>query len=201
MASVGLSLLSVSISLSYLGNKSYGIWVTLSSLLVWINFFDFGLANSLQSQLAQAVATDKLDYARTLISTSYAIMLRYIVPVLSLTVIGVALSMNWSAILHTEVDAEESLTWAIALLGCCTILQLTLKPISTLLFAYQKTRLNELITFINQTLMVLFVVILRFIPSSFIDPFLAIVLINAIIPVLVWGLISLYIFTRMYPSP
>ena len=200
MVSVGLSFLSVSISLDYLGNQAYGIWVTLSSLLVWVNFFDFGLANSLQSQLAQAVATDKLDYARVLISTSYAIMLRYIVPVLSLTVVGVALSLNWSTLLHTDATAETSLTWAIALLGCCTTLQLTLKPVSTLLFAYQKTRLNELVTFVSQSVLVLLILALRSLPSGLIDPFLAIVLINALIPVLIWSVVSLYVYVRMYPA-
>ncbi|MBC7571851.1 MAG: hypothetical protein H7319_19285, partial [Spirosoma sp.] len=162
IGSVGLSFLSVSISLAYLGNQAYGIWVTLSSLLVWVNFFDFGLANSLQSQLAQAVATNKLDYARVLVSTSYAVMLRYIVPVLFLTVIGIAFSMNWSAVLHTETSAETSVKWAIALLGCCTTLQLTLKPVSTILFAYQKTRLNELVVFIIQLLIVLLIMALKY---------------------------------------
>lgn len=195
-----LSLLSVSISLGYLGNQAYGIWVTLSSLLVWVNFFDFGLANSLQSQLAQAVATDNSTQARVLISTSYAIMLRYIVPVLLLTVAGVAIGLNWSTLLQTTASMEPSLKWAIVLLGTSTILQLTLKPVSTLLFAYQKTRLNELITFISQLLMVLLILTLKTVPVSFIDPFIGIILINALIPVVVWTVVSLYVYTKMHPE-
>ncbi len=200
IASVGLSLLSVSISLSYLGNRSYGIWVTLSSLSVWVNFFDFGLLNSLQSQLAQAIAAQKIEYARSLISTSYAIMLRYVVPVLSLIVVGISLSLNWSTLLYTGDAAEPSLTWAIALLGCFTTLQLTLKSVSAIFFAYQKTRFNELVNFVIQALMVMLVAVLRFVPSRFIDPFLAVVLINALIPVLVWSFVSLCVYTRMYPA-
>jgi O-antigen/teichoic acid export membrane protein len=167
---------------------------------VWVNFFDFGLANSLQSQLAQAIATDKIEYARSLISTSYAIMLRYVVPVLSLIVVGISLSLNWPTLLNTGGAADPSLAWAIALLGCFTTLQLTLKSVSAVLFAYQKTRFNELINFVIQALMVLLVAALRFLPSRFIDPFLAVVLINALIPVLVWCLVSLYIYKRMYPA-
>ena len=200
VGSVGLSLLSVSISLGYLGNQAYGIWVTLSSLLVWVNFFDFGLANSLQSQLAQAVATDNLTQARVLISTSYAIMLRYIVPVLLLAVAGVAIGLNWSALLQATVSVEPSLKWTIVLLGGSTILQLTLKPVSTLLFAYQKTRLNELITFVSQLLMVLLILVLKMVPVSSIDPFIGIILINALIPVLVWVVVSLYVYTKMHPE-
>jgi len=200
IGSVGLSFLSVSISLAYLGNQAYGIWVTLSSLLAWVNFFDFGLANSLQSQLAQAVATNKLDYARVLVSTSYAVMLRYIVPVLLLTVIGVAFSMNWSSVLHTEASAETSVKWAIALLGCCTTLQLTLKPVSTILFAYQKTRLNELVVFFIQLLIVLLIVALNYFSPAWMNPFTGVVLINALIPVIVWSGVSVYVYTRLHPE-
>ena len=39
---VFVSLFIVPITLGYLSEEEYGIWLTLSSMLAWIGFFDIG---------------------------------------------------------------------------------------------------------------------------------------------------------------
>ena len=46
------SLLLVPLTLDYVNKELYGIWLTLSSIVVWINFFDIGLTLGLKNRLA-----------------------------------------------------------------------------------------------------------------------------------------------------
>lgn len=55
---VGLttSLLIVPITIDYLNNEVYGIWLTISSILYWFAFFDVGLSNGMRNYLTQSIA-------------------------------------------------------------------------------------------------------------------------------------------------
>lgn len=41
--SILLSLLLVPLTLDYVDNECYGVWLALSSMVVWISFFDIGI--------------------------------------------------------------------------------------------------------------------------------------------------------------
>src|SRR5215813_758642 len=65
----GLTLLtgfvSVPLTVDYLGAERYGVWLTISSLLLWIALTDFGLAgNALVNVVSEAVGNDDLALAR-----------------------------------------------------------------------------------------------------------------------------------------
>src|SRR5438270_6831016 len=49
-----VSFISVPLAVGYLGRDRYGVWVTISSLLIFLSFTDFGLGGSLQNALADA---------------------------------------------------------------------------------------------------------------------------------------------------
>ena len=51
-ADVVIYLLLVPLTLGYLNAYEYGIWLTLSSILTWINSFDIGLGNGCVINLA-----------------------------------------------------------------------------------------------------------------------------------------------------
>ena len=40
--SIVVSLLLVPLTLGYISSELYGIWLTLSSIMLWLNFFDVG---------------------------------------------------------------------------------------------------------------------------------------------------------------
>jgi O-antigen/teichoic acid export membrane protein len=65
----GLTLLtgfvSVPLTVHYLGAERYGVWLTISSLLLWVALTDFGLAgNALVNVLSEAVGNDDRASAR-----------------------------------------------------------------------------------------------------------------------------------------
>ena len=62
----------VPLMLHYLDASLYGIWLAISSILLWLSFFDLGVGNGLRVRLSKALAEDNLEMARTFISTAYA---------------------------------------------------------------------------------------------------------------------------------
>src|SRR5713101_4073462 len=64
----GLTLLmgfvSVPLTVHYLGAERYGVWLTISSLLLWVALTDFGLSgNALVNVLSEAVGNDDRESA------------------------------------------------------------------------------------------------------------------------------------------
>ena len=56
---------SVPLTIHYLGAERYGVWLTISSLLLWVALTDFGLAgNALVNVLSEAVGKDDRELAR-----------------------------------------------------------------------------------------------------------------------------------------
>ncbi len=73
--SVFITFLLVPLTLNYIDVTGYGIWLTLSSVLGWLNFFDIGLGNGLRNKLAEATAKNQNELARSYLSTTYAAFL------------------------------------------------------------------------------------------------------------------------------
>ena len=56
---------SVPLTVHYLGAERYGVWLTISSLLLWIALTDFGLAgNALVNVVSEAAGNDDVASAR-----------------------------------------------------------------------------------------------------------------------------------------
>ena len=54
-----MGFVSVPLTVDYLGAERYGVWLTISSLLLWVALTDFGLAgNALVNVLSEAVGHD-----------------------------------------------------------------------------------------------------------------------------------------------
>ena len=68
-------LLLVPATLGYLNVYEYGIWLTINSVLGWINSFDIGLGNGLRNQLAEALAKNDFKKGRSLISTTLVMLI------------------------------------------------------------------------------------------------------------------------------
>lgn len=61
-------LVSARIALPDLGAERFGIWMTISSLLLMVTFLDFGVGNGLVAPIAKALAEDLPDEARAIAS-------------------------------------------------------------------------------------------------------------------------------------
>ena len=68
------SLLIVPITINYLNNEVYGIWMTISSMLFWISTFDIGLGNGMRNYLTKAISEKDLTLGRKYISTTLSLL-------------------------------------------------------------------------------------------------------------------------------
>lgn len=74
--------LLVPITLNCLNKYEYGVWLTISSVLIWIDSFDIGLGNGLRNKLAEALACKDYERGRKLVSTTFLMLILIIIPVL-----------------------------------------------------------------------------------------------------------------------
>lgn len=73
--------LMVPLTLHCLGVYKNGIWLTISSLLIWIDNLDIGLGNGLRNSLATYVAKGNIRKAHEAVSSTFAMLIAIIVPV------------------------------------------------------------------------------------------------------------------------
>ena len=75
-------LLMVPATLHCLGDYKNGIWLTISSILLWIDNMDIGLGNGLRNKIAEYLAHGEVEHTRSLISSTFAMLTCIIIPVL-----------------------------------------------------------------------------------------------------------------------
>lgn len=97
---IAISLVLVPLTISYIDPARYGIWLTLSSMVVWFSFFDIGFGNGLRNKFAEALAKGEHDLARVYVSTTYAI-LSIIIGVVLVIFFCVNPFLNWATMLNT----------------------------------------------------------------------------------------------------
>lgn len=68
---VAVSLISVPLTVGYLGPERYGVWVTIGSLLAWLTIADFGLNFGLTNHLSKAYGAEQPDTAQRHVATTF----------------------------------------------------------------------------------------------------------------------------------
>jgi O-antigen/teichoic acid export membrane protein len=69
-----VSVISVPLTIGYLGSERYGAWVTIASVLTFLSITDFGLAASLTNALAKAQAENAPDAGRRYVSSAFLML-------------------------------------------------------------------------------------------------------------------------------
>lgn len=135
--SIVVGFLMVRITLDYLDQTKYGIWLTMSSFLTWFTFFGIGLGNGLRNKLAEALAVKDYHLGKIYVSTTYAI--------LSLIFGGVALIffignqfLDWSKILNTDAALAPELSNLALIVFGFFFLRFVVKLIGIILYADQR---------------------------------------------------------------
>jgi O-antigen/teichoic acid export membrane protein len=71
---VGSSLLTVPLTLKYLGAERFGLWMTISSVLAMAAFADFGVGNGVLNTVAKAFGQDDVFSMRRAISSGFGVL-------------------------------------------------------------------------------------------------------------------------------
>jgi O-antigen/teichoic acid export membrane protein len=121
--SVASMLITIPITLQYLGTESFGVWMTLSSFGALMAFTDFGLANGLMNAVAAAGANQDSREVRMLVSTALAVLGTAAL----LLMAGYALfggQLRWSEVLSTQSSdlSDREIGAAMAAFAVCLAL-------------------------------------------------------------------------------
>lgn len=138
------SFLIVPVTLHYLDNEIYGIWMTITSILMWFSFFDVGLGNGMRNYMTQAISANNYNTARAYLSTTLC--------VLTLIAIGIGLLcipflfLNFNKIFNTYALSNEILRNALIIAVLFTLANFVAKNIGFVFIALQKYGLNDVLT-------------------------------------------------------
>lgn len=135
--SILISFLLVPLVINYVNSVKYGIWITLSSIVGWLGYFDIGFGNGLRNRFAESVAVSDHKMAKVYVSTTYAIM-SLIVLILVLIIILVNPYLNWSSILNAPENIASELGQLALIIIVLFCFQLLLQLLNTVLTANQQ---------------------------------------------------------------
>lgn len=132
------TLVSVPLTLNYLGTERYGLWMTISSAIVLLGFADLGMGNGLLNAISEAHGKDDRDLARRSVSSGFFILMGIAVLIAG----GFALSypfVPWSRVFNATSDlaARESGP-AFAVFVICFALNIPLGTVQRVQFGYQE---------------------------------------------------------------
>ncbi|MCQ2256112.1 MAG: oligosaccharide flippase family protein [Bacteroidaceae bacterium] len=143
--------LLVPITLKCLGEYTNGVWLTISSMLIWIDQMDIGLGNGLRNQLASAIAHGDKVRAKEVVSSTFFMLIIIIIPVL-LVLVSLIFTMDMYSFLNVEHDKISNLPDVIAvatILICSTFI---FKFISSFYQGMQLPAVSNLFLTIGHTL-------------------------------------------------
>ncbi len=139
-----VSVITVPLTLGYLGKQQYGMWMALSSLLTWMALADFGLARGLQNHLAEAYGNDDSDSAGRHMSTAF-FALGSIAAVIATLLVPALVLVPWERLLEvTEPALIRELRPTLAAVMVVFLAQFPLNVVGQAYAAYQRTHISNL---------------------------------------------------------
>lgn len=133
-----VSLISIPLTLRYLGAERYGAWVVLNTFFTWLVLADFGIGNSLINSLSEAYSQDDRKQAQRLVATAFWLMMG----MMALFALGLAALwpwLDWAALLRLESPlARTEIAAAVALGAVIFLVNIPLSLLQKIYLAYQQ---------------------------------------------------------------
>lgn len=192
--SVLASFLIVPLTIDYLDNENYGIWLTLTSFISWFSFFDIGLGHGLRNKFAESKALGKYDRAQLYVSTAYFTIAAISLIVCLLFVIASAF-IDWTTIFNTSENLRKDLEILVPVLMIFFGMQLIAKLIITIYIADQYHSIDKKISFISHAVSLLIIWLLTRTDHS---SLLLFGIIFSALPVIILAGLNMYAFRYSY---
>lgn len=188
--------LMVPLTLFTLGQYKNGVWLTISSILVWIDSLDIGLGNGLRNQLAIHMVDNNTKRARETVSSAFFMLVLIIIPVSLLLIALIQLSDIYSFlnINKAYIPDLSNILVASVLFVCMTFI---FKFIGNFYLGLQLPAVSNLLTTIGQTLALFFTFLIY---KSGSHSLMLIAIVNTASPLVVYLLAYPYTFWKRYPE-
>ncbi len=186
--------LLVPLTIDYLNPTKYGIWLTVSSIVGWMYFFDIGIGNGLRNRLAESLAQKNIEVSRKYISTSYFMIGVVSISLLIISVILIPL-FDWAKIYNSPSDISKELMTLTIVVFVFFWIQFTLRLVNMILLADLKTAQNDLIGVASS---IISLIIIYIVTLSSEGSLITLGIVLSATPVVVLGLATCFLFTKKY---
>ena len=134
--SLPISFILVPLTMNYVNTDSYGIWITISSIVAWMSFFDIGINNGLRNKLTDSIAEGNTNLSKKYVSTTYAI-LSIISVIILVSFVVVNFFLDWSKILNTQSSLSSELSKVALIVFGYFSFKFVLSTVNTILLSSQ----------------------------------------------------------------
>ena len=192
--SIVINLALIPLTINYLSPTKYGVWLTISAMLGWINFFDVGLGHGLRNKMAVALAKGEMDKAKSYVSTAY-VSITILCVGLFLVFLIINNFLNWNTLLNIPKGMDEDLKTIAVVIFSMFSVQFVFQLINSIFLSTQQ---SALVSFYNMvanlfSLIAIFLLI-RFSKESLFN----IAFIFSVIPLIVFGAVNIYYFKTKF---
>ena len=188
-------LLLVPVTLGYLNQYEYGIWLTLNSILMWINSFDIGLGNGMRNRLAEAIAKGERHLGRIYVSTTFFMLIGLMG---GLIVLGTLCEpvIDWYGILSTSPDRVPHLGEIVYVAFAIFCLNFIFKFIGNVYLAMQLSAVNNLMAVSGHLLSLIIIYALTLTTTG---SLFGVALVYSASPLLIYIIAYPITFKKIYP--
>lgn len=187
-----INLLIVPLSLNYLDIETYGVWLTISSIVLWFNFFDIGLGNGLRNRITENLAINNITRTQQYISTAY-----FALSIISFFIFLIFVIINefldWNNLLNVSENLE--INSLIVLLFFLFSLRFVFQLINSVLRALQQPAIPDFILMLGNLFSLVTILLLQYTPERNIFK-LGVAL--SLPPVILLGLSNLFFYWKKY---
>lgn len=159
--SILITLILIPVSIGYVSSELYGVWLALSTIIMWASLFDLGFGNGVRNKIAECMAIGDIKTTRQYISTSYVFFSIIFLP-LSLIAYFICPYINWSSLLSVNVKYEEVLVSSMRIIIITFAITSIVKLLSIVLMAFQKNALSSLLDMLGLLLSLIVILALKY---------------------------------------
>lgn len=154
--SVVLSMLILPLTVSYLTVVEYGVWITLFTVMNWVNLLDIGIGLGMRNKLAEAISLERMDDIKSYVSTGFVSILVLGILIFSFFYVVIQF-VDFQSLFNTTKVSEEILYKATLYTGIFVIISFALSMINNVFYAYQKANLTGVMQIVHNAIMLLVV--------------------------------------------
>ncbi len=149
------------LSITYLGEEKFGIFLVMVSMVDWFAEFDIGIGNGLRNRLGESIADDNNEEARGYVSTAY-FALGSIFSGISLIAVGASFIIPWANWLEADPSLDRQIMILAILLFGAFAINFVASMIYQIFYALQRTAMVSLFGLITKVSFLALIILLMY---------------------------------------
>jgi O-antigen/teichoic acid export membrane protein len=190
------TLISLPISIKFLGNHDFGLWITIYGTVMWMSSFDFGIGNGFRNELTVSFTRKDKEESVKIVTNAFIS-----ISTLSLILVFIGLTINLVIFegIISDINYPENIYILINILILLFGIEITLKLTGIIFTADLRSSITPLITGMNNILVLIVVYLFYYNRNHLVNNELFIygITIGAI-PIVSNGLLTLIAFSNGY---